>query len=226
MTLTPHVKHLIIAGAIAIVIIVVTWKVIAYAGGIAHDQRVLAEEKLANDLAVAKVQAVASAAASADLQQKLDAQTAATARLQADILKLRSDLAVQRDRDAQLPPDALAVRWQGLIGKGVVASAPGGLLADLPAAHETVSELEELPVLREEKAKVEAVSAGKDQTIMSAQNLVTAVKSELSTCQQTVKDADAVCKAKMAEGKAAQRKRNIIIAIASAVGGFLLRGRL
>lgn len=226
MTLTPHLKHIILAVLIAAVVLLVAWKVIAYEGGIAHDQRVLAEERLKNDLAVAKVQADASKAAQSDLDQKLAASNAAVARLSTEVAQLRNDLATRRQQDAALAPPELAARWQGLIGKGVVTAAPGGILADDAASHETVSELEELPVLRQENKKISDVSATKDTTLISAQNLVTATKDELTTCKKTIVDADAVCTAKLKEQAAKARKRSILYAVGSFIGGILFGRKL
>lgn len=225
--MNAHIKHLIIAALIAAVLLLSAWKYFAYAGNLAHDQKVLAEQKLKEDLDKAKVQAAATKTANDALQGQLNALAASNAALQRDLAALRSQLSNQRTQNDAMQPSELSVRWSMLIGipEGVQASG-SGLIASLPAAHETVNQLEEIPVLRKEKASLQDNSAHKDVALNQAQKTLVSTADELETCKKTVLDADALCKVQVAEVKAKNRKRNIVISVLAAIGGFLLRSKI
>lgn len=226
MTLDSHKKHLIIAAMVVVVVPVLAWKVIAYEGGIAHDQRILAEEKLKNDLAIAKTQAQATAADTALLQQQVASLQASNNALRTTLAKLDADLANRRQQDAALPPDALAARWLALVGKGQITPQPQGLLADDVASHATVDQLERLPVVEEKLNETVANSAVKDAALKSTEKVLGDVRAELDTCHAVQKDSDAVCKAKLDEQKAKYRKRMGIIGAIGAILGYIVRGKI
>jgi DNA repair exonuclease SbcCD ATPase subunit len=227
VVLSAHIKHLVIAALVAVVVLVGAWKWFAYAGNLAHDRKVLAEATLKEDLDKAKVQAAATKADNTALQGQLNALAASNAALQRDLASLRSQLANQRQADNAMAPDALSLRWSDMIGTpGQVQPNAGGFNVSLAAGHETVSQLEEIPVLRKEKAGIEQDSAKKDAAIAQAQKALGSTADELATCKKTVLDADALCKATMAEVKAKNRKRNIMLSVLAAIGGFLLRSKI
>jgi hypothetical protein len=221
-------KHLIITVLISAVLLLSAWKYFAFAGNISHDQKVLAEAQLKEDLDKAKVQAAATKSDNEALQGQLNALQASTAALQRELATLRSQLANQRQADAAMAPDALSLRWSMLIGlpAAEVTPAANGMSVSLPAAHQTVSQLEEIPVLKAEKAQIEANSAQKDVAMVQAQKALGSTADELATCKKTVLDSDALCKVTVAEVKAKNRKRNIVISVLAAIGGFLLRSKI
>lgn len=204
--MTAHVKHLIIAGLVALVVLLVTWKVLAHMGNIAHDQNILAQQQVVEDLEKAKLQATATKADNTLLQQKMDGLTASNSALQRDVAGLRTQLAAQRDHDATLPPSELAARWNMLIGIGQVTPAANGLMADLPAAHATVDQLEQLPEKVAELQKLTANSAEKDGTIAQAVKTLGDTQAELSTCKATIPDMKTACDKKVSDVKAQARK--------------------
>ena len=225
--MSTHIKHLAIAGLFAAVILLGTWKYFAYAGNLAHDQKVLAEATLKEDLDKAKVQADATKADNDALQGQLNALAASNAALQRDLASLRAQLANQRQADNAMAPDALSLRWSDLLGTpGQVQPNAGGFNVTLAAGHGTVSQLEEIPVLRKEKAGIEHDSAKKDDALTQAKKALGSTADELATCKKTVLDSDALCKVIMAEAKAKDRKRNIVISVLAAIGGFLLRSKI
>jgi hypothetical protein len=114
-----------------------------------------------------------------------------------------------------------------LIGlPGEIQPSGNGLLASLPASHATVNQLEEIPVLKAENVKLEANSAQKDVTLSQAQKTLGSTAAELETCKKTVMDSAKLCDAKVAEVKASGRKRNIVVAVLAAIGGFLLKSKI
>jgi Tfp pilus assembly protein PilO len=93
--MTTHIKHVLIVVLAGVSVLLLAWKLAAYQEGQNHDQKILAEERLKNDLAVAQVQAQASAANNADLQQKLSASAASTNALRVEVAQLRQALTAQ-----------------------------------------------------------------------------------------------------------------------------------
>ena len=108
-----HIKHLLIAGLIAAVVLLAAWKTFAFYGAKAHDDRILAQEQLKEDLDKAKIQATATKADNQALQGQLNALQASNAALARDLASLRLTLANQRQADAAMPPDALSLRCKG-----------------------------------------------------------------------------------------------------------------
>src|SRR5690349_12689219 len=126
-----------------------------------------------------------------------------------------------------MPPDALSLRWSDLIGQpGGVQPGNAGFNVTLQAGHATVNALEEIPILKAEKAQIEANSAQKDVAMAQAQKALGSTADELATCKKTVLDADALCKVQIAEVKAKNRKRNIVVAVLAAIFGFAVRAKI
>jgi chromosome segregation ATPase len=226
--MTSHIKHLIIAGLVAVVVCAVAWKAFAFYGNKAHDDRVLAEQTVKEDLEKAKVQAAATASDKQALQGQLTALAASNDALRRDMAALRSELANQRSKNDSMAPSDLSAHWSMLIGlPGEVTPAANGILATLPAAHATVNQLEEIPVLKGEKKKIADDSAKKDDAIAQALKTLGSTTAELDTCKNhTVPDAKKACDKEISEVKAKARKRNLFVAIVAAVGGFILRTKI
>lgn len=226
MTLSPHLKHLILAGLGAVVLVVCLWKVAAWQEGQAHDQKVLAEDKLKNDLQIAKTQAQATQTDSVALQNQVSALAASNSALKASLSDLRSQMAVQRQKDAALAPEPLAGRWQGIVGVGQVTATPQGLLADLPAAHATVDQLEQLPEVKSELVASQANGVLKDQALVGTQQVLVDTQAELGTCKKVTLDSDLVCTAKLKEQAAKARKHSLIYSTIAFIAGVFVRGKL
>lgn len=226
MTLTAHVKHLLISGIAAAVLLLSTWKLVSHFDQVEHDQVVLAQQQLKADQLQAKAQAGTTATDTTALQKQVAALQQSNNALQASLSALEAQLASQRQKDATASPDALSARWQGLLGTGQVTPHPNGLLADLPAAHATVDQLEQLPVMQQELKDEQANSAQKDVVLAGDEKLLTDVKAELATCQKVQVDADTLCKAQVAEVKAKARKHSLMYAIGAFIGGLIAGHRL
>lgn len=221
MALTAHVKHLLIAGIAAAVLLLSTWKLIAHFDQVDHDQVVLAQQQLKQDQQQAKAQAGTTATDTAALQKQVAALQQSNNALQASLSDLEAQLASQRQKDATASPEALSARWRGLLGTGQITATPAGLTADLPAAHATVDQLEQLPVVQQELKDEKANSTQKDVVLAGDEKLLNDVKAELATCQKVQVDADALCKAQVKEVKAQARKHSLMYAIGAFIGGLI-----
>lgn len=221
MTLTSHAKHLLLAAIASVVLLLVVWKMVNHADQVDHDQVVLAQQQLKADQLQAKAQAGTTATDTTALQKQVAALQQSNNALQASLGRLEAQLASQRQKDAAASPEALSARWRGLLGTGQVTPQPNGLLADLPAAHATVDQLEQLPVMQQELREEQANSAQKDVVMAGDGKLLNDVKAELATCQKVQVDADTLCKAQVAEVKAKARKHTFIWAVATFIGGLI-----
>jgi hypothetical protein len=226
MTLSTHIKHVLLGLLAAAVLVVFLWKLLAYQEGQAHDQKILAEEKLKNDLALAKVQATATQTDTSALQQQISQLQQSNNALAVSMSVLRASLASQRATDAAASPTALSVRWQAIVGVGAVTPQGQSLLVDLPAAHATVDQLEQLPEVKAELVQVKANDLLKDQAMAQEQKVLGDAQAELATCKLVKTDADTVCVAKLKEQAAKARKRSIVYAVLAFVGGIFVRGKL
>lgn len=225
--MTPHIKHLLIAALVAVVVLGSVWKVLAHMDGKAHDEVTLAQQTLKEDLEKAKLQAFATASDKQALQGQLNALAASNDALRRDLATLRSQLANQRQANDAMAPSDLSAHWGELINMpGQIQPAPGGFNVTLAAGHATVNQLEEIPVLKAEKQKLVDNSAEKDKTLAQAKKTLESTEVELATCKKTVKDADDLCKKQVAEVKASGRKRNLVVAVLAAIGGVLIRGKI
>lgn len=156
MTLTEHSKHVIIACLVAVVLLAGVHfghKIVAHYDGVAHDQRVLADEALKIQQDKNKTDAAASVEI-AKTQAKRDAVDAAERkRVESENTKLRSDLADaklrladQQTKDKALQPVELANRVAALAGVSAsdVKVTPDGFEFSLPATQNVVQLLDEL----------------------------------------------------------------------------------
>ncbi len=223
MILTPHSKHLILAAIAGVLVLLISWKVVAHLDGTAHDQAVLAKAQVDADFQKAKLQAGQTQADKTALQSQLNNLAASNANSRAEIQALRSQLADQRKQDTTLNPNDLAGRWATLIGTSAteIKASTNGIEASIPAAHATVDALEEVPELKEEAKKQAANSVEKDNTLQSQQKLIASTEAELGTCKKTVVDQDTACKAEIKAVKATARKHAVWSAIGGFIGGLL-----
>jgi hypothetical protein len=226
--MTPHVKHLIIAGLVVASVLGITWKVIASQDQQAHDKVVLAEHQLQLDQSAqkaAETQAQTDSKAYQALKQQMDVQNAA---LNGQIALLRASLSDRQARDAALPVPELGERLSELVGAvpGDVKALPDGLSLTTAASRKTVQMLEEVPVSREVIANDEKILTNTKLELASVQTALTSSETALNACKTTAVSADLACKAQISQEKAKGRKRNIIIAIVAAIFGFGARGQI
>ena len=156
MTLTQHSKHVIIACIIAAMFLVgasLVHKYLVHSDGVAHDQRVLADEALRVQQEKDKTDAAASvkialAQAKRDATDRAQKQKteAENARLRADIDSIKKTLAEQQSKDKALQPTELANRVAALAGVTAqdIKVLPDGFEFSLPATQNVVQLLDEL----------------------------------------------------------------------------------
>ena len=156
MTLTAHSKHVILACIAAVVLLAAIHfghKIVSHYDGVAHDQRVLADEalKVQQDknkqdadasVKIAQVQARKDAADLAE-RKRTEAENAS---LRSDIASIKKTLADQQTKDKALPPVELANRVAALAGVNAsdVRVSPDGFEFSLPATQNVVQLLDEL----------------------------------------------------------------------------------
>lgn len=225
MTFLETHKHLVIVVVIAVAVLFIVFKVVSHFDGVAHDKRVLAEEQVKEDLQKAQLQAAQSKTDTAALQTQLNTLAASNQALQAGIAQLRSQLASQRQKDSVMPPSDLADRWHMLVPDGQIKLLPDGLEADLPAAHATVSALEEIPVLKTEKERIENNSSLKDETISRALKVRDDKDAELVTCKKTLQDDENKYNEKIKEIRAKDLKRGMWATIGGFISGVIFGAR-
>ncbi len=228
MILTPHLKHLILAVIAGVLILLISWKVIAHLDGTAHDQAVLAKAQVDADLQKAKLQSQQTQVDKTALQNQLNILAQSNANLASKVSSLQNQLSDQRKQDASLNPNDLAGRWAGLVGFAPSEIQPTltGLSVSLNASHSTVDALEEIPVIKQEEQALKDNSVQKDNTIGSLQKTLGSTEAELNTCKQTVKDQDVACKAEIKAVKAAERKHNVWATIGGIIVGIFVEKKI
>jgi septal ring factor EnvC (AmiA/AmiB activator) len=201
-------KHLVIVIISAIALYAMVAKIQSHFDGVAHDQRIIQEQQVKADLEKARADAEQTHRDRDDLTRQLSTLAQSNADLKTSLIALRSQLQAQQAKDATLPPDALAERWGALIGSpGQLKLEANGILASLAAAHTTVAQLEELPVLREETNQKDRNGQQKDVVITRLQSVTEDLTRELGTCKVTIADKDELCRKQLDEVKARARKR-------------------
>jgi hypothetical protein len=220
--LSLHIKHVLLGLLIAGVLILGLYKIVSWQEGKASQQKVLAEEQLKNDLAIAKVQAANTATDTTALQQQIQQLSQSNQQLAISLASLKANLSQQQQKDATATPSDLSLRWRQLAGTGAITPQGQALLVDMPAAHATVSQLEQLPVLQAEIQQTQATSSQKDLALTATNKVLGDTQAQLVSCQKVAADSDAVCKAEIAQKVAAARKHGIWAAVGSFIGGILL----
>lgn len=221
-------KHLAITLVVAAVCLFIAVKVMAHLDGVAHDQRVLAEEKLRQDQSAqhaAEAQAAIDRQESDRIQAEMARQNAA---LRSQNAVLMSALSARQQQDRQLPPSELATRWEGLIGAapGAIKPLPEGLLAPLPAAQETVVRLEEVPALRQGNKNLEGIIANDAATQATLLKRATSADNALAACKQTQESMQKACDLRVKDEVAKANKRGWLRSLGAFIGGIILRSKI
>ena len=112
---------------------------------------------------------------------------------------------VQQKADAQLAPNDLALRWQGLVGdSGVIPGATGYEVSNT-AAVDTVVNLEQVPVLKADLADEQSKTAALQKDVASANDLIGQGKVVVSGLQTQIVDQTKACTAQINVVKAQAR---------------------
>ncbi len=223
MALTVHSKHVILAAIIAIVLLLVSWKIVAHYDGLAHDSAVLAKAQVDADLQKSKIQASQTASDKADLKKQVDILTQSNIITKNELASIRSKLDDQKAKNVTLSSVDLAARWETLLSLDSAEMKPqsDGIFVTMIGARTTVNALEELPALRQEIEKKDVNSKEKDNTISSLQKSLGSTEAELTTCKKTVIDQDDSCKKQIKDIKAQARKHSVWAALGGFVGGLI-----
>jgi septal ring factor EnvC (AmiA/AmiB activator) len=164
----------------------------------------------------------------ATTQKQIDALTQQNANLQTQLAGLSASIVA---RDAQLfkdrqdvktlPPSQLATKWGAAANEAApTISTNGDFDVPLPLAQKSVDALIQVPVLSKDNIDLKASLTAETQVATNNQTKFEdeqkAHKSDNDACKQTIATKDAEIK----DVKAQARKRNILIAIISAVIGY------
>ena len=165
----------------------------------------IAAADAANSKALA-TQAQQVAAQYAALVQTLSAQNAS---LQASIAQRRVAQQAQVTTDANLPLSGLAARWNQLIPTVAPTVTPVGIGLTSQEAHDTVAQLEQIPVLVQNLADETKVAANYQVEVQKSDMLAADLNSQILGLQKVNADEVSACKAQVASVKADARKSKI-----------------
>lgn len=223
--LSTHIKHVILAVIISITVLLGTYKIIAHYDRVDKDESDLAKAQVVADVQKAQIQAKQTVVDNTDLQNKVNSLVASNQALTAGLASLQSKLDLQRKQDSNLSLSDLSTRWSVLTGVSGAEFVPNltGVQVSSLAAHTTVNQLEELPVVKQELKDSQDNSSKKDDTLQSQQKVIVDITAELGTCKKTVVDSDNSCKAQITQIKADNRKHNLFFSVISFVLGFAIR---
>lgn len=224
MTLTPHLKHVILACLAAGLILVLTWKIMAHMDGTAHDANVLAQQQLKQDQQAQKaedIQAQKDSDAYQILKTQLDSQNAA---LKAQLTSLAASLNARQAQDRALPIPEVGNRIETLVGalpEDVKASLDG-LILNESASRKTVVMLEEVPADRQTIQNQGTMLTNKDSELVSLQTSLNSSREAENSCKTTQVAEKSACDAQIKEVKASARKRSFWWSLGSFIGGIVL----
>ncbi len=177
----------------------------------------IAAADAANSKALA-TQAQQVAAQYAALVQTLSAQNAS---LQASIAQRRVAQQAQVTTDANLPLSGLAARWNQLIPTVAPTVTPVGIGLTSQEAHDTVAQLEQIPVLVQNLADETKVAANYQVEVQKSDMLAADLNSQILGLQKENTDLVAKDVADVKAAKAEGRKGKIKFFKLGFVTGFL-----
>lgn len=157
----------------------------------------------------------------ATLQQQNDQLTHAMA-------SRNTALAKQQATDKTLPLPDLAKHWQAIAGisdKDMSASVTG-ITVDDAAAIQTVSLLEDIPVLQDNLKDETTIANNNQSQLTEANKVMSGLNAQVSGLNAQAKDADVACKAQIAKvnADAGKSKRNWFVrgvVTGAAIAGYI-----
>jgi hypothetical protein len=204
--------------AIVVIIAALIWIGYGKVEGIiaAHDQSVLAQQKLITDAQVKQnaalaVQVQQDAANQQALQTKLETQNATL--VQANV-QLAATLTGRQKQDAALNIASLAARWNQLVPTAnASAVATGDLQVSQAGGIATVQALEQVPVLRQELTNETAQKQNADQVIAQQTTSTTDLTKQVTGLNLQIVDQTKQCTDQIAvvRAQAAKSKRRWFI---------------
>lgn len=214
---------------ITVLSLLLVWGVSGKIEGVflAHDTATLNAEKASLAAQVEKNEAIAKtvseqSAAYATLLAQANEQQAAIARMNA---QLTAALAKQQQTNNNMTLPELAGRWMTLVPKasGGLSINNGQMLIADSAAHATVNELEQVPVLQQQLSNATVEKETVDKLLVASNGRVDTLNSRVEGLTLQIGDSDKVCKAQIAVVKAQARKQKRWIFVVGYISGFLSR---
>jgi Tfp pilus assembly protein FimV len=203
--------------AIVVIIAALIWIGYGKVEGIiaAHDQSVLAQQKLITDAQVKQnaalaVQVQQDAANLQALQTKLETQNAQL--VQANT-QLAAALSRRQQSDANLPLPDLAARWIQLVPQASLTSTSAGISVSPTGAVATVQALEQIPTLQQELTNETAQKQNADQVIAQQTTSITDLTKQVTGLNLQIVDQTKQCTDQIAvvRAQAAKSKRRWFI---------------
>lgn len=114
----------------------------------------------------------------------------------------------QTTADKTMPLPDLGNRWASLIGAGPgdLSASPNGITVSSGAAHNTVAQLEQVPVLTQNLRDETTVADSRQQELDKANTLIADQTTQITNLNTTVKLDDKACTDKLAAQKAVADK--------------------
>ena len=140
------------------------------------------------------------------LVQTLSAQNAS---LQASMAQRTASQKAQVTIDANLPLSGLATRWNQLIPTVTPSVTSVGVGLTAQEAHDTVAQLEQVPVLVQNLSDEMKVASNYQAEVQKSDLLSADLNSQILELNTQITDADKACKAQVASVKADARKGKI-----------------
>jgi hypothetical protein len=154
------------------------------------------------------------------LADKVEAQNAA---LEAANVTLATALTKQQKTDAALPPTELVARWNTLVPAAGSTVTPTGVALPSTGAIATVQELERVPVLSSQIENDRTQIANDERLIGAGLSEKQSLYAQVDGLKLQIVDDTKVCKAQVAEVKAAARKSKLRWFTIGFITGFISR---
>lgn len=194
-----HAKHVIIA----VLVVIMLFKIVAHLDGKAHDARVLADQSLKVQQEKNRTDADTSVKIATEQTKRESENTvvrdrtdADNKRLQSQIFDLKLQLSEQQKKDSVLPPTEQASRISTLIGgiPGDVKSVPDGILFSPSAASTTVQLLDETVTLRQTTQTQQAIIANNNMRIQSDETTLSGLHEQVGQLKERVSNLEGTIK--------------------------------
>lgn len=221
--------RLFITTIIALVLFFGWAKWVVHQDGVAHDNKVLAEDKLKQSVNDNKQIAVDQAKRDSDYQKIVSQVLADNNRLQSENSNLKNFLSQQQEADKTLPPSQLSTRWASLVNlppENFQVTPPDSITVSNQASKETVSQLDEVQTNRAIISKDDQIIANDVKQNTSCSEDLGGCRTQVAGLQDEIKKQQNACNKEKDAIKASNRKHNIVYAIVSFVAGIIVRGKL
>jgi hypothetical protein len=114
----------------------------------------------------------------------------------------------QQQTDQSLPLPDLGSRWAQLaqIAPADISASTSGITVTPEGAHDTVSQLEQIPVLQANLKDTQTIADNKQDELTKANALLDSQTAQIAGLNTTITDEETSCKAQVASAKATANK--------------------